>query len=256
MVLRWLTGLTVAGVVGLAAWVGSVWWFGLIMLFLAVAAQEWANMAGASVPLTVVTLLAAALVLMVRREEYLAVLPMVLLVPAGGMLWRQSPGDARDIVWSAAGIIWMVLPAVLLVMLRRELGFMVLLVLLAGTVAQDTFAYYAGRWFGGDRPFTPVISPNKTWAGFVGSLVGMTGVFLVAGHIRHWPLGGTLTAGVGLGLIGQAGDLSMSGVKRWAEVEDTGVVFPGHGGILDRVDGLVFNVAAFYPVAFWLEGVL
>lgn len=253
MVLRWLTGVVIAALAGLAAWAGSVPWFMLVMLLLGAAAVEWAHLSEVPVFVPLACLPAGTLLLLVT-DINAAALPLLLLVPAAGMLWAQSPDRGRDVVWSAAGLVWLSVPAALLVTVRRELGFAALMVLLVGTAAQDTFAFYGGRWFGGDRPFTPVISPNKTWAGFAASLLGMILVCVGGGWYLAWPPGGAAAMGVLLGTLGQVGDLSMSSLKRRAGVEDTGVVFPGHGGILDRADGLVLNVVAFYPMVLWLEG--
>lgn len=254
MGLRWLTGLLIAGMVGLAAWAGSLPWFALVMLLLAVAALEWARLSDVPRLPLIASLPAGTLLLLTPDETAAALLPLLLVIPATGMLWSQSPRRSRDLVWSAAGLVWLSMPAALLVTVRRELGFPALMVLLAGTAVQDTCALYGGRWFGGDRPFTPVISPNKTWAGFVASLLGMVLVCAASGWYLAWPLGGAVGLGVAMGLIGPLGDLSMSSLKRHARVEDTGVIFPGHGGILDRADGLVLNVVVFYPLVLWLEG--
>lgn len=254
MGLRWVTGLLLAGVAGLAAWAGSVPWFVLVMLLLAAAGGEWARLYDVPSPPVIGGLLAGTLLFLSPGDTAWALLPLLLVIPALGMLWSQSPERSREMVWSAAGLVWLSVPAALLVIVRRELGFAALMVLLVGTAAQDTCAYYGGRWFGGDRPFTPVISPNKTWAGFVASLLGMVVVCAAGGWYLAWPPAGAVGLGIAMGLLGPIGDLSMSSLKRRARVEDTGVIFPGHGGILDRADGLVLNVAAFYPLVVWLQG--
>jgi phosphatidate cytidylyltransferase len=112
--------------------------------------------------------------------------------------------------------------------------------------ATDTAAYIAGRGIGGPR-LAPRISPNKTWAGLAGGVVGAALVGLVASLLRDAPadvgLPGEMwrlvaLSGV-LALVEQAGDLVESAVKRHFGVKDSGNLIPGHGGVLDRVDGLI-----------------
>ncbi|MGZ8336073.1 MAG: phosphatidate cytidylyltransferase [Allosphingosinicella sp.] len=105
------------------------------------------------------------------------------------------------------------------------------------TWATDIMAYFAGRSIGGPK-LAPRISPNKTWAGLAG---GMVGAALFGGLAAWWfqlePL--FLWLGGPMGLVAQAGDLYESWVKRRAGVKDSGTILPGHGGVLDRLDGLL-----------------
>lgn len=250
MFLRIVTGIVVGSIALAAAWLGSFWWGGFITLLLAVAAGEWARMARAPRILFVVTLLFAFALILLKAWT---LVPLVLLFPVIPLLYHQEPDRGLDAVWTMAGIPWLALPAGLLVFLRIDFGFEVLIVLLVGTILQDTLAYYSGYFFGGDTPYTPNLSPNKTWAGFFGGLMGMVVVVLVGGFYKEWPLLLAGTFGVLLGVVGQAGDLSISALKRRLELDDTGSVFPGHGGILDRVDGLLFNVVLFYPLCEFIE---
>jgi phosphatidate cytidylyltransferase len=119
-----------------------------------------------------------------------------------------------------------------------------LIVLIIGvTVFTDTFAYFTGRAIGGPR-VAPAISPNKTWAGFVGGIAAaalFAGVLVV---LFGLPVALALATPV-LAVLAQAGDLYESHLKRIAGVKDSGDLLPGHGGLLDRLDGLV----AVAPVA-------
>jgi phosphatidate cytidylyltransferase len=116
---------------------------------------------------------------------------------------------------------------------RFDLVFWLMLV----TWATDIFAYFAGRSIGGPK-LAPRISPNKTWAGLGGGIAGAA----VGGAIVAWLLGLEpifYFAGGPLGLIAQGGDLYESWIKRRAGVKDSGTILPGHGGVLDRLDGLL-----------------
>ncbi|PYV14638.1 MAG: CDP-archaeol synthase [Acidobacteria bacterium] len=121
----------------------------------------------------------------------------------------------------------------------RRVTFFVLLVIYFG----DVFAFAAGRTFG-RRPLAPRLSPRKTVEGAVAGLVGS---LLVAGLFEHWfwQTAGLKTAmlvGAWIALAGQLGDLVESGLKRAASVKDSGSLLPGHGGVLDRIDSVLFGV--------------
>lgn len=252
MVLRWLTGLAAAAAMILAAWGGgqSIYWLVFIMGLLGVAATEWAQLADASRSVILITLMAGAgLVLL----ELWVFLPLLLLFPTVPLIYHQEPNLGEDAVWAGAGIIWLSIPACLLYFVRDQYGFVAIMVLMVGTIFQDSLALYTGYFFGGDRPFTPGLSPNKTWAGFAGGLFGMVLILVLGGHYMGWPWYISTGVGLVLGLVGQAGDLSISALKRRMNIDDTGEFFPGHGGILDRCDALIFNVAVFYPACRLIE---
>jgi phosphatidate cytidylyltransferase len=143
--------------------------------------------------------------------------------------------------WRLAGAIYVGLPALALLLLRALPGNGMELVLwvLGLTVAADTLAYVAGRGIGGPK-LAPRISPNKTWAGLAGAIAGaalmgaLASTWLGAGGL--WKL--TFGAAA-LGVVEQAGDLVESAFKRHFGVKDSSGIIPGHGGVLDRVDGLL-----------------
>ena len=162
---------------------------------------------------------------------------------AGRYAW---PGKAA---WAALGVLGVALPAAALVWLRADpvAGRATVLWLICVVWAADTAAYVAGRAIGGPR-LAPAISPGKTWAGLVGAVVAAAAVGAVAGLI-HAPgdprpavLLGVLSAA--LAIVAQAGDLAESKLKRHFGVKDSGRLIPGHGGALDRVDGMLAAVLA------------
>ena len=143
--------------------------------------------------------------------------------------------------WLLSGILYAGLPAIALIWLRnRPDGLTAVLWTCAIVWATDIFAYFTGRAIGGPRIWT-AISPNKTWAGLIG---GMTAAAIISVAVAHWarwayPWWAMLLAGAFLAIVAQAGDFFESWLKRRAGVKDSGKLLPGHGGIMDRVDGLV-----------------
>lgn len=182
-----------------------------------------------------------------RAEWALALFAVfVLLLPA---VLRQRP------LWALAGAFYVGLPCLCLVWLRGFPGDgrLIVLWLLAVVWATDTGAYAFGRLIGGPK-LIPALSPNKTWAGLGG---GMLCAALAGGGIAAsapglpWLALGLFAALVAV--VSQAGDFFESGVKRHFGVKDSGALIPGHGGALDRLDGLLF-AAPFAALGMLLWG--
>jgi phosphatidate cytidylyltransferase len=121
--------------------------------------------------------------------------------------------------------------------IREELGFTAALWVFAMVWATDIGAYFAGRAFGGAR-LAPTISPSKTWSGLIGGMIAALVVGATLGD-RAGIEGVPLWIGAPMGVLAQLGDLGQSWMKRQAGVKDSGRIIPGHGGVFDRVDGLL-----------------
>jgi phosphatidate cytidylyltransferase len=116
---------------------------------------------------------------------------------------------------------------------------------LAAVIGTDIGAYFAGRTIGGPK-IAPAISPSKTWAGLLGGMIGSALLFTLA---MRYEFGGSrnfdgfqsaiVAAGALIAVVAQAGDFFESWMKRRARVKDSGNLIPGHGGMFDRVDGLL-----------------
>ena len=122
-----------------------------------------------------------------------------------------------------------------------------MLLLLAIVMSADTAAFFVGSALG-RRKLAPAISPGKTVEGLVGGLVGgVLGALAVRwAGLRSLPADHAVWLGLGAAALGTAGDLAESLVKRWAGVKDSGALFPGHGGMLDRLDSLLFAAPVLY----------
>ena len=153
-------------------------------------------------------------------------------------LYRTSNGK---IGWTIGGAIYIALAALGLLVLRSSVdqGAITIYWLFTLVWSADTFAYFIGRRLGGPK-LAPKLSPRKTWIGFLGAILGASIVgFFVAiylGKTNVWPL---VTFSATLGAVSQIGDLLESGFKRHFHKKDMGSSIPGHGGLFDRVDGLL-----------------
>jgi phosphatidate cytidylyltransferase len=128
-----------------------------------------------------------------------------------------------------------------------ERGAWRILLLLAVIMAADTAAYFVGQVIGRHK-LAPSVSPGKTWEGFAGGLLGGTlGALAVrAAFLPDLPLRHAAALGLVVAALGTVGDLVESVLKRWAGVKDSGTMFPGHGGVLDRLDSLLFGAPVLY----------
>ncbi|MGH6988509.1 MAG: phosphatidate cytidylyltransferase [Stellaceae bacterium] len=201
-------------------------------------AWEWGRLTGgggfgARQGLVIVTVVAAIVLAADRRFLWgcgIAVLGMVAAALAA----------PRARSWTALGTLWIALGAIAFLWLAGPpMGGRATLFWLLGVVwASDIFAYLVGRMVGGRR-LAPRWSPNKTWAGAGGGVVGAAAIGAIAAAAGAARPGLAVPASIALGLASQAGDLAESVAKRHFSVKDTSRLIPGHGGVLDRLDGLL-----------------
>jgi phosphatidate cytidylyltransferase len=152
------------------------------------------------------------------------------------------------IVWIAMGFAY--------VLLLRELkhGMALTILMLACTIVNDTFAYFVGRAFGTHK-MAPRISPNKSVEGAFGGIIGSIVAAAIVKIYSPWlDWSWAILFGLVIGFVGQWGDLFESAVKRDFRVKDSGKILPGHGGILDRFDALLFTGFVTYWMAIGLLG--
>ncbi len=178
----------------------------------------------------------AAVVLLLLSQPWWA---LVLLAAGIAVVAMLAGGDQP--LWSAAGVGYIGLPSLALVWLHGDSGngMLAVLFLVVVVAAADIGAFVSGRSIGGPRLW-PALSPNKTWAGFVGGVLAAAlaafGFALSIGHLAPLRM---VAIAVPLAIIAAAGDLFESAVKRRFGKKDMSGLIPGHGGVLDRVDGLI-----------------
>ena len=152
----------------------------------------------------------------------------------------------RNAVWLAGGVLYSSALLIALVYIRSDVesGFLAIIFLLAVVWATDIFGYFIGRTIDGPK-LAPSISPKKTWSGAIGGVLGAAAAaFAIALAIPDASLLAVVTLGLTLSVVAQAGDLFESQLKRHFAVKDAGSLIPGHGGVMDRLDGFLAAAVA------------
>ena len=245
--LRILSSLVLVPVALAAVWLGGLYLVTLTITAAAVMAWEWARLCGGGA----VGRIGAGVVGMVSFTVLGAALHgvgtgIMLAVLSALGVWVIARQEARpEAEWLAAGVLWVALPCVMLLWLAPGVeGRDLLLWIFAVVWATDIGAYVVGRCLGGPR-LAPSWSPRKTWAGLVGGMVFAAFAGWAAGHLLAVPaILPLVLLSAGLAIIEQFGDLAESVAKRRFGVKDTSALIPGHGGLLDRLDGLLAVIAA------------
>ena len=159
----------------------------------------------------------------------------------GELLLLTPRAPRRGLLFLILGTLYAALAAASLIWLRGRpiAGWDDVLFLLLVVWSTDIGAYLVGRRFGGPK-LAPSISPGKTWSGAAGGLASgmLIGLLIASFALEPSPAGGVIAGGV-VSLVAQLGDLMESALKRWLSVKDSGRTIPGHGGLFDRLDGIL-----------------
>jgi phosphatidate cytidylyltransferase len=233
---------------------GEVWAIGIFALGVVAMGELYTLMGRVRPPalagfLTMAGMLVAALygeprhVIMVLAASFPVTFVLAVLRPR-----REHVSWAIAVVYF--GVLWIGLALVHAVWLRElPHGDGLVIDVLVATFLGDTFAYFGGRWYG-RTPLAPLISPNKTLEGLVAGVLGATLAFWIAGLYQDWLTGPhALLIGALVAITAPLGDLFESMVKRDLEVKDTGRLFGAHGGVLDRLDAVLFTIPVAYYAA-------
>lgn len=238
-------------------WLGGWWLFGLALAMAAVGVHELGKMARPLRPMVI--------------AGYGGVVLTVLGAQLGGAQWAlggvaatillgfvlKLVSDTRGSVTvsvgtTVLGVAWIGLGGAFLVLLRDipAHGRLACFAVLLAIFASDTFAYFGGRLLGRHK-LAPTVSPGKTWEGLAFGIAAAVFVTWVAVYDRDWlTQGESLLLGLALAVAAPVGDLFESALKRDMNVKDSGKLLGGHGGVLDRVDSILFAMpVAFYVVA-------
>lgn len=255
--IRAITAIILGFVVVAAVWWLPIWSFDLIVLATALLGLiEFARMFFDDPMEQGVTVIAGGIVALtmifcpIRAESALLLLPLVFFVVALFFMWRTQIllGVAERLGLSMLGVLYLGFAFCFWSWIRHlPSGQSLVLLVLAPACLCDTFAFLFGRMFGRHK-FASQISPNKTMEGFLGALVGsFVGVFLIRWLVLpkvSWAQAIVLVFVIWI--VSPFGDLIESMFKRSVGVKDSGTLIPGHGGVLDRLDALIFTAPAAY----------
>ena len=221
-------------------------------------AREWVHMLQADARFGHILGAATLLVLFVGwlfgAQDALALVGVLLFVALAHGFWtgqRLSP--------LAGGLLYVCLPLAVAQLFREDaLGSLVIGYILLSVWAVDIFAMFSGKIIGGPK-LAPVVSPNKTWAGLFGAMLGagiaasLSFLVIVGFQFGAADFTAMLIIAPLLAICAQMADLFESGIKRKYDIKDSGAIIPGHGGLLDRVDGLIGVLLVLLPLV-WVRG--
>jgi phosphatidate cytidylyltransferase len=252
---RVLSGLALAlGALALVWWLSSTQLLAVAVAVAALAFHEYARLArGVGAPLPYGPALVATLAACAAVTLPWAHLPSLLalaLLAVGVALMAGGHHGAALFHGASAGMLaplYIGLPLGALVGIHQLAGREGVLAIIATVAASDTFQFYSGRAFG-RRPLAPTISPKKTIEGAIGglALAPLALVVLARWWLPQLPPVAVWVAGLGIVVGGLARGPCESGRTRAPEVKDSGTLIPGHGGVLDRIDALLFAAPLFY----------
>jgi len=235
---------------------GGPWFAGVMIAFGVIGLREFFLMTAASRPMSLaayiglVGMVVAALLGTAFNVLMLMAVPFVLVFIAAARR-EDRVGVTGSMAVTLFGLFWIGIPLAHAVLLRElpDHGAALMVNVLVGTFVADTGAYAVGRMFG-SRPLAPSISPNKTVEGLIGGIViGALGVWC-AGLYQDWLSGlDALILGLAVASVASVGDLFESMIKRDLGTKDTGNLFGPHGGLLDRLDAVLFTVVVGYYVS-------
>jgi phosphatidate cytidylyltransferase len=237
---RVASGLALAAIALIDIWAGGVWAAAFVAVVLVLMLWEFHRMVtgidSLTAPLLAVLAVSGAVAVFATSAAGLPA-GIAALAVGGAIAIALGRGWAA---WLAGGLAYMGIAMCALIALRaREPeGVLIILWLVLIVVAADVGAYFVGRTVGGAKLW-PRVSPGKTWSGAVGGLAvaGLAG--LAFGLTAGWAPRPALLVGLGVAAASQAGDLLESAVKRRFAVKDASQLIPGHGGVMDRLDGLM-----------------
>jgi phosphatidate cytidylyltransferase len=239
--LRVVASLVLAPLAVAVAYIGGWLWTGLVTVVAIGLYLEWLTVIGEWRLLPAMSGVAVLLALGWAEIEHFHVTDVSALVVLGAAVAAILSRDQRT--WAVAGIGYALAASIASSAVRRDstLGFVALMFVLLVVWATDIGGYFAGRLIGGPKLW-PRVSPKKTWAGSVGGFAASLGVavgFAAYGFGRTVSL---LPLAAALSIVAQLGDLFESAVKRRFGVKDSSHLIPGHGGLMDRLDGFVAAV--------------
>ena len=257
---RILSALILIPIIFAAIWFSELWFTILVAVVALLGSWEFHNLAPFNwMPLTILGLLCSLLIILdayFGGEYTTPVLLSALVLPLIiSLIFPQRRREAFTMwTWTTCGILYVGLLLSYYVMTRGlAYGREWVILAIFATFATDTCAFFIGRALG-RHPLAPMLSPGKTWEGAAGGLLGAIAAVLALTFILGLPVGTgyMILLGALIGVFAQLGDLVESMLKRTAGAKDSGRLIPGHGGILDRLDSIVFTGVVVYYYVVWV----
>lgn len=248
--LRVMSAIVLAVVVLGLTWAGGFWYRLLSAVIGAAVLYEWTSMV---LPKEKVVHRVLLGLLFFPVIAFLVIgypiLPALIVLVAAFLVAVIYGVGTKSGLWPSLGVLYAGMSAIALAALRNDdsAGLAVTIFLFAVVWATDIAAYFVGRKFGGPK-LAPSISPGKTWSGAIGGTLGavVAGLIVAWAYGTSWNIVALLVLILILSGISQVGDLFESSIKRRNGVKDSSQLIPGHGGVMDRVDGLVAAAAALF----------
>ena len=261
LVQRVRTALVLLPFVIAPVWLGGNWFLLLMSVAALAMAYEWAGLLKSQNLLRDRLWLGALLLAVLSYSHVTSAtdgLAMIFVMVLGAAAVLVQQGARLTPV--VGGLVYVGWPLVVAIGFRQDpLGMLIIGYVLLSVWAVDVFAMFSGKLIGGPK-LAPRLSPNKTWAGLMGGALGA----VLAAWISYWAIGlvdplavnlsAILMIGVVLAVLAQMSDLFESALKRKYDFKDSGGIIPGHGGILDRVDGLIGVFMVLHIVSLWRGG--
>ena len=268
---RWLSGLILGAIAFVATWVGHTTFSVGLGIIAVIAALEFFPLIGVSKkhPITIMGTIGVILFIIIAHFDIntytTPLLTAVIVLP---LIWLIIKSDIKNAIthwaWLLAGVLYIGWILSLFILLRSHVtplgsndGRDWTLLALIACIASDSFAFHIGiRW--GKHHMPTNISPSKTWEGTAAGFVGaVAATMILAATLPQLakldvPVWQSAILGVLIGVFAPLGDLAESLLKRGAGVKDAGKWLPGHGGILDRIDSILFTVVVVYYFVIWV----
>ncbi len=238
---RLITTFVLVPIVLVVTYEGGFWFISLVSLVIGIASFEWSKLCGeTSLIFNVCYSLTGPIISVIYFYWGYQIALLFIIVFALIYMFTNNRLNHNN-MWFSFGVCYLSLPMVCIIMLRMDdsIGLNYVLFLFIVVWMTDIGAYFVGKLIGGSK-LMPAISPKKTWSGAFGGLVfSLVGAIILASIVENRVPPSYMVLAIFLSIISQFGDLFESWVKRRFNKKDSGLIIPGHGGILDRIDGLL-----------------
>ncbi|MFD2207308.1 phosphatidate cytidylyltransferase [Kiloniella antarctica] len=261
LLIRFLSSIVLGPPVLAAVYFGGLYSSTLILFCACILAWEWANLCGRGslerLGLLLIASVTSVILIGVLGHFQLALLITFVATCVFLALKLTVYRDTENTLWYVFGSLYISMSSLSLLWIRNssESGLYTIFWVLFVVWATDIGAYFSGRKFGGPK-IAPAISPNKTWSGLFGGMVSAAIVsYVFAQWINNFAGWELAIAGALLAVVSQAGDFFESHVKRTFDAKDSSKLIPGHGGLFDRVDGLLACSIVVAGYTFFSSGI-